>query len=176
VSNAALWVRVSTLMQDETNQLPAMRQFAAHHGHTVKYTYRLNDVSAFKGEHHDVLKQVLDDAYRGEFKILVVWAIDRICREGPEEFLKLFRQLRERGVTLVSIQEPWLNNSDATTELLICFAAWAAKMESVRHSERVKIGLAKRRAKGLQVGGRQPGAKDRRPRKKRQRPIDSDTA
>jgi len=167
MSTAALWVRVSTLLQDETNQLPQMQEFAVHHGHTVRYTYRLNDLSAYKGEHRDVLGQALDDAYRGRYKVLVVWAIDRICREGIEEFLKLVRQFRERGVTLVSIQEPWLNGSDATSELLSAIAAWMAKQESVRHSERVKAGLAKRRAKGLPVGGRVAGAKDKKPRRKR---------
>lgn len=167
MSNCALWVRVSTLLQDETNQLPQMQEFAVHHGHQVKLTYRLNDVSAFKGKHREVLATALEDAYRGRYKVLIVWAIDRICREGIEEFLKLAREFRERGVTLVSIQEPWLNGSDATSELLSAIAAWMAKQESVRHSERIKAGLAARRAKGLPVGGRQPGAVDRKPRKRR---------
>jgi putative DNA-invertase from lambdoid prophage Rac len=167
MSNAALWARVSTLYQDEENQLPAMRQFAEHHGHTVKLTYRLNDASAFTGKHREVLATALDDAYRGEYKVLIVWAIDRISREGIEEVLKLYRQFRERGVTLVSVQEPWLNGSDATVELLTAVSAWVAKQESVRRSERVKAGLAARRAKGLPVGGRVAGAKDRKPRKRR---------
>jgi len=43
--------------------------------------------------------------------------------------------------------------------------AWVARMESQRRSERVRAGLARRRAQGLPVG-RQPGAKDTRPRKR----------
>ena len=77
---------------------------------------------------------MLDDAHRGEFSVLVVWAVDRLCRQGIEELLRLIRELRERNVSLVSHQEPWLNGSDATTELLAAVAAWVATQESVRRS------------------------------------------
>lgn len=171
MSNCALWARVSTAMQDEANQLPSMQAFADHHGHKVVYTYRLNDASAYTGKHHEVLQQALDDAYQGKFKVLIVWAIDRICRGGIEEFFKLAGDFRERGVSLVSVQEPWLNGSDATAELMSAIAAWMAKQESARRSERIKAGIARRVAEGKGFGGRQPGAKDRGPRKRRGSPV-----
>jgi DNA invertase Pin-like site-specific DNA recombinase len=161
---AAIWARVSTDHQDESNQLPALEQFCQHHGYEITRRYLLNDVSAFNGAHKETLNAALDDAYRGEFSVLVVWAVDRICREGIEELLKLIRQLRERHCTLVSIQEPWLNGSDATTELLAAIAAWVARQESARRSERIKAGLARRRADGKPVGGRKAGSKDKKPR------------
>jgi DNA invertase Pin-like site-specific DNA recombinase len=167
---AAIWARVSTDKQDETNQVPELERFCAHHGHEITRRYLLNDVSASNGAHRDTLKAMLDDAWRGEFDVLVVWALDRITREGIEELLKLIRQLRERHVSLVSIQEPWLNGNDATTELLVAIAAWVAEQESKRRSERIKAGLARRRAEGKPVGGRIEGAKDRRPRKRRKAP------
>lgn len=167
MADAALWARVSSLYQDEENQIPAMQAFADHHGHRVKYTYRLNDASAFKGEHKERLQQALDDAYRGEYKVMIVWALDRIAREGIEDALRIYRQFAERGVRLVSIQEPWLNGTDATVELMMAIAAWVANQESVRRSERIRAGLAARKAKGLPVGGRVAGAKDRKPRRKR---------
>jgi len=40
-----------------------------------------------------------------------------------------------------------------------------AHQESARRSERIKAGLARRRAEGKPVGGRKLSAKDRRPRK-----------
>jgi DNA invertase Pin-like site-specific DNA recombinase len=64
-------------------------------------------------------------------------------RQGIEELLRLIRELRERNVSLVSHQEPWLNGSDATTtDLLAAVAAWVATQESVRRSERIRAGLA----------------------------------
>lgn len=85
---------------------------------------------------------MLDDAHRGEFSVLVVWAVHRLCHQGIEELLRLIRELRERNVSLVSHQEPWLNGTDATTELLAAVAAWVARQESVRRSERIRTGLA----------------------------------
>ena len=37
---------------------------------------------------------MLDDAHRGEFSVLVIWAVDRLCRQGIEELLRLIRELR----------------------------------------------------------------------------------
>src|SRR5258706_15106957 len=102
---AAIWARVSTDHQTEANQIPALEQFCAHHGYEISKRYLLSDVSAYNGGHREILKAALDDAYRGEYQVLVVWAVDRICREGIEELLKLIRQLPERHLSLVSIQE-----------------------------------------------------------------------
>ena len=109
---------------------------------------------------------MLDDAHRGEFSVLVIWAVDRLCRHGIEELLRLIRELRERNVSLVSHQEPWLNGTDATTELLAAVAAWVATQESVRRSERIRAGLARRRAQGKPMGGAaSKRGKDKRPRR-----------
>jgi DNA invertase Pin-like site-specific DNA recombinase len=154
---AAIWVRVSTDHQHEDNQVPDIERFCVHHGYEIAKRYMLSDVSAFNGGHREILKAALDDAWRGEYQVLVVWAVDRICREGIEELLKLIRELRERHVSLVSIQEPWINGSDATTELLAAIAAWVAHQESARRPERIKAGLARRRCRGQ--AGRRPEAK-----------------
>ncbi len=47
----------------------------------------------------------------------------------------------------------------------MAFAGWMALQESKRRSERIQAGLARRRAEGRPVG-RQPGVKDRKPRKR----------
>jgi putative DNA-invertase from lambdoid prophage Rac len=164
-TKAAIWARVSTDHQTEQNQIPSLEQFCQHHGYEISKRYLLSDVSAFNGGHTEALRAMLDDAYRGEFQVLVVWSLDRISREGIEALLKLIRELRERHVSLVSIQEPWLNGSDATTELLVAIAGWVSNQESARRSERIKAGLARRKAEGKPVGGRKPGSKDKRRRK-----------
>jgi DNA invertase Pin-like site-specific DNA recombinase len=164
-TKAAIWARVSTDHQHEDNQVPDLERFCAHHGYEVTKSYVLNDLSAFNGAHKATLKAALDDAYRGEYEVIVVWAVDRICRGGIEELLRLIRELRERHCRLVSVQEPWLNGADATTELLAAIAAWVANQESLRRSERIRAGLARRRAEGKPVGGAASRrGQDRKPR------------
>ncbi|HLQ54628.1 MAG TPA: recombinase family protein, partial [Streptosporangiaceae bacterium] len=82
-----------------------------------------------------------------------------------EATLRAMRRFREAGVRVISLQEPWTDVSGETQELLTAVMGWVAQMESRRRSERTKAGLERRRREGLPVG-RQPGAKDTRPRKR----------
>lgn len=77
------------------------------------------------------------------------------------------RQFRERHCLLLSVKESWLNASPEVQDVLVAFAGWMARQESQRRSERIKAGLARRRAQGLPVGGQLVRrGKDRKPRQK----------
>ena len=97
--------------------------------------------------------------------MLVVWALDRITREGAEGALRIIRQFKQRGCTVVSVRESWLNAAPEVQDVLVAFAGWMAQQESRRRSERIRAGLELRRAEGKPVG-RQPGARDKAPRKR----------
>jgi len=167
-TKAAVWLRISTGHQDSDNQVPDVEQFAAHHGYEITETYTVSD-SAWKNgggpEYKATLQRALDEAHAGKFGVLIVWALDRIVRNGAEEALRIFRQFSQRGCTVVSVKESWLNGSPEVQEILIAFGGWMAKRESDRRSERIRAGLARRRAEGKPVG-RQPGVKDKKTRKR----------
>jgi DNA invertase Pin-like site-specific DNA recombinase len=162
---AGVWLRVSTGHQDSDNQVPDVEAFAGHHGYEIRERYTVSD-SAWKNgggpEYKAELGRVLDDAHAGRFSVLIVWCLDRIIREGAEGAL---RQFRERGCTVVSVRESWLNGSPEVQDVLVSFAGWMARQESDRKSERIRAGVARRRAEGLPVG-RQAGTKDKKPRKR----------
>jgi DNA invertase Pin-like site-specific DNA recombinase len=44
-----------------------------------------------------VLEEALRDARLGKFDVLLVWALDRLSREGVEATLNLLRRFREAG-------------------------------------------------------------------------------
>lgn len=168
---AAWWVRVSTGEQETGNQLRDLEQFSTHHGYTVARRYELSDESAWNGGkdnggYRKTLQRALDDAWRGEFRVLVTWALDRLTREGAEGALRVIRQFRERGCVVVSVRESWLNGSPEVQDILVAFAGWQAQMESARRSERIKAGLARRRDVEHKPIGRQPGATDKKKRKR----------
>lgn len=168
MTRAAVWVRVSSSHQTGDNQVPDLEKFAAHHGYEIVQRYELSE-SAWNGgkdggEYKATMQRALDDAYRGEFEVLILWALDRLTREGAEGALRILRQFRERRCIVVSVKESWLNGSPEIQDILVSFAGWAAKQESDRRSERIKAGLARRRSEGKTVGGRKPGATDRKPR------------
>src|ERR1035437_1559455 len=168
MTSAGVWMRVSTSEQDAGNQVADVERFAQHHGYEVAVTYSL-DESAWNGGkdgglYKATLQQALDDAWQGKFAVLIVWALDRITREGAEGALRVIRQFRERGCTIVSVQESWLNGSSEVQDILVSFAGWMAQQESNRRSQRIKAALAAKKARGEKVGGRIKGARDKKPR------------
>jgi putative DNA-invertase from lambdoid prophage Rac len=166
VTTAAIWLRVSTDSQTTDNQVADTAALIAQRGWQTGPQYVLAD-SAYKGgaQYQATLKQALADAHSGLYDTLVIWSLDRLTRAGAEDALRLIRRFREKGVTIVSVKEDWLDGNPAITDVLVAFAGWMAQQESARKSERVKAALAKRKAAGLPVG-RQPGAKDLAPRKR----------
>ena len=170
---AAVWLRVSESNGRQTtdNQTPDVERLVSQRGMTEVARYVVSDSASNPGdEYRETLARMLADAHAGKWSVLVVWAADRLTREGIEALLSIVRRLRESNCTLISVQEPWLNGSDATTELLLAIGAWMAEQESKRRSERVKAGMARAKAEGKTVGGRKAGAADRKPRKRRGSP------
>ena len=165
-SRCGIWARVSTDEQETGNQLAELRHWAARRGLDVAAEYVIDGASAWKGEHREQVAAALADARLGKFDVLLVWALDRLDREGVESTLGLLRRFHQARAPVWSLREPWTETADAhTAELLGAIYAWMARAESARRSERVKAGLARRKAEGKPVG-RRAGSQDRRPRRR----------
>ena len=41
----------------------------------------------------------------GSSQNLIIWSLDRLVREGPEDALRILRQFSERGCTILSVKE-----------------------------------------------------------------------
>jgi DNA invertase Pin-like site-specific DNA recombinase len=165
-SRCAIWARVSTDEQETGNQLAELRQWAARRGLEVAAEYVVDGASAWKGEHRGQLAAALADARLGRYDVLLVWSLDRMSREGVEATLGLLRRFHQARAPVWSLREPWTETADPRlAELLGAIYAWMAAEESRRRSERVKAGLARRRAEGKPVG-RRTGAQDRKPRRR----------
>ena len=137
--------------------MPDLERFAERHGYEIVQRYGVSE-SAWNGgtgggEYRATLRRVLDDAWQGEFQVVIVWALDRITREGAEGALRVLRQFRERGCTVISVKESWLNGAPEIQDVLVAFAGWVAQQESQRRSERIRAGLARRKAEGKPIGG-----------------------
>ena len=161
---AAIWVRVSTKDQENENQLAKLRKWAASRDFKIVTEYILEE-SAWNGKHKAKLQQAMEDARLGRYDVLLVWALDRLSREGAEALLATMRQFRERGVLVFSHEESWTDGPPQMQELLTSLFGWIAQQESNRKSERIKLALALRKSKGLPIG-RQPGAVDKKKRKR----------
>jgi len=156
---------VSTPDQETDNQLRVLGEWANNRGFSIAQIYQENE-SSWRSGHQRELARLLKDASRSRFKAVVVWALDRLSREGPLAILSLVHKLGRCGVRVISYQEAWTEAPGELTELLYAITGWVARMESQRRSERTKAGLARVKAQGKRLG-RPPGSKDKKRRKKR---------
>jgi putative DNA-invertase from lambdoid prophage Rac len=152
---AAILLRVSTGEQHTENQVPDVERLLAARGFVEVARY-VETVSTRK--HRPEFKRMMDDARRGMFDVLVIWALDRLGRDTIGNMLAV-RDLDAIGVQLVSAKEVWLDTTGPTRTLLVAIFSWVAEQERDRRSERTKAGLARVRAHGSRSGkpiGRPP--------------------
>ncbi len=161
---AAILARVSDAGQHSENQLPDLIAWAERRDLAVVATYQFQE-SAWKGAHQKQLSQVYRDARSGKFRVLLVWALDRLSREGPQATLEIVHRLAQSGVQVLSYQEPWTEAGGEMLDLLLAITGWVARMESNRRSERTKAGLTRAVAQGKQLG-RPKGSKDAKKRRR----------
>jgi putative DNA-invertase from lambdoid prophage Rac len=162
---ACIYSRISTGSQNTENQTVVLSKWAGQRGFEVVTVYE-EEESGWKSGHQRVLAKLLDDARKRRFDVLLVWALDRLSREGPLAILTLVNRLKTYGVKVISYQESWTEAPGELADLLYALTGWVARMESQRRSERTKAGLARAVAQGKKLG-RPKGSKDKRKRRRR---------
>ena len=163
MARVALYLRVSDPTQHTENQLPVLRDWISQRGYVVAEVYEETE-TAWRNGHQKELSRLVTDAYKGKFEVLVVWALDRLSREGALAILRLVDRLRTYGVKVLSYQESWTEAPGELAELLYALTGWVARMESQRRSERTRTGLTRAVAQGKKLG-RPKGSKDKKRRR-----------
>jgi DNA invertase Pin-like site-specific DNA recombinase len=105
---AALYARVSTLDQEPENQLQELRRYVEARGWTAQ-EYVDHGVSGAK-EKRPALDELIRDAKRRRFDVVVCWRLDRLGR-NLKHLITLLEELQGLGVAFVSLAE----GIDATT-------------------------------------------------------------
>ena len=167
---AAAYIRCSSETQTTDNQLPAIEALCKARDWELVRVYSEN-ASAWHAGRQTELKRCIADAKHNHHEIIVVWALDRLTREGPLKILSMTHHLKQKGIRLVSVQEPWTESSDDFTDVLFSITSWIAAWESKRKSLRTKAGLEEKRKHG---GGRRGKDKKKRVRRWLKRPQISD--
>jgi DNA invertase Pin-like site-specific DNA recombinase len=102
---AAIYVRVSTDRQTIENQLRELRQIAERRGWEVVHEYHDAGISGAKGrEVRPGLDEMLKDAQRRRFDVVMAWAIDRLGR-SLIDLLGTIQALEACGVDLYLDQQ-----------------------------------------------------------------------
>jgi DNA invertase Pin-like site-specific DNA recombinase len=145
---AAIYGRVSTLDQEPENQLAEIRRYTEARGWSC-HEYVDRGVSGAK-DRRPALDELLKDAKRRRFDVVVCWRLDRLGR-NLRHLILLLDELQAMGVAFVSLNE----GIDATTpagRLQLHLLGAIAEFERERIKERVISGMARAKAQGKHLG------------------------
>jgi len=160
-----VYLRVSTTEQTTENQLPALEHWIKSRGYELVRVYQEQE-SAWRAGHQKELARLLDELPRRKVDICLVWALDRLTREGIARIFQLINQFKAAGVEVISYSESWTEQSGPLADLLYAITGWIAQFEAKRQSERTRAGLARAKANG-KILGRPHGSRDSKKRKRR---------
>src|SRR4051794_16458863 len=117
MNKVAVYVRVSTTDQEKglESQKRAISQYLKGHGikGATWYTDRVSG-AALKRPKLESLKK---DIFNGQIKTVIVWALDRLTRQGPRDGLELLSRWMKKGVRVVSVTEQ-LDFGDDSGEMI----------------------------------------------------------
>lgn len=149
---AAIYARVSTAdgRQEVENQLAELRRFAALQSWEITGEY-VDHESGGRADRAE-FRRMFRDAGQRRFDLILVWALDRLTREGVAETFEYIKRLDSHGVQFVSFTEEHFRTTGPAGELMVAVAAWIAKQERLRISERVRAGLNRARTHGTRSG------------------------
>src|SRR5260370_8311988 len=106
----AIYARVSTddRGQDTENQLAQLRAWCAAADHQIVAEF-VDHASGGKGaDKRPPFAAMLDAAHRRQFDLLLVWALDRLSREGMVPTIGHLHRLAAAGAPFHSYTEPLL--------------------------------------------------------------------
>ena len=165
MAKVVIYLRVSSSGQMTCNQLPALQKWVSDRGHDLVEVYAENE-SAWKSGHQRELSRLFADLPKRKVDICLVWALDRLTREGIARIFEIVNRFKAHGIQVISYSESWTEQSGPMADLLYAITAWIAEFESRRRSERTLAGLARAIAEGKKLG-RPNGSQDKKKRKRR---------
>jgi DNA invertase Pin-like site-specific DNA recombinase len=148
MKRAALYMRVSTIDQHPETQIHDLRQMAAQRGYEIvsQFTDKISGTKAKRPG----LDQMMADARRGRFDVVLVWACDRIAR-STRHFLEVLDDLNRINVEFVSFREQ-IDTGGPLGRAIVVIIGAIAELERSLIVERVRAGMRRARLEGQRIG------------------------
>jgi DNA invertase Pin-like site-specific DNA recombinase len=151
VERAAIYARVSTDSQTVENQIRELKQIAARRGWEVVEVYTDAGISGAKGRaQRPGLDQMLKDASRRKFDVVMCWATDRLGR-SLIDLLGTIQHLESVSVDLYLDQQS-IDTTTPTGKLVFQVTGAFAEFERSMIRQRIKAGLKRAVAQGTRLG------------------------
>jgi DNA invertase Pin-like site-specific DNA recombinase len=146
---AALYMRVSTLDQNPESQLHDLLQLAQQRDWEIVGRYIDHGISGTRTRRPG-LDQMMADARRGKFDVVVCWACDRMAR-SVRHFLEVLDELNHVNVAFVSFREQ-IDTAGPLGRALMVIVGAIAELERSLIIERVRAGMRRAKLEGRHIG------------------------
>jgi len=148
MKRAALYMRVSTLDQHPETQLLDLRQMAAQRSLEIvaEFTDRISGAKARRPG----LDQMMSDARRGKFDVVLVWASDRLAR-SVKHFLDVLDELNRLNIEYISFREN-IDTGGPLGRAIVVIIGAVAELERNLIIERVRAVMRRARLEGQRIG------------------------
>ncbi len=152
-----IYLRVSTDGQTTENQRRELEAVAARSGWTIVKVFEDAGISGAKGrDQRPGFDALLKAVARREIDIVAAWAVDRLGR-SLQDLVGFLGDLQAKGADLYLHQQA-LDTSTPSGRAMFGMLGVFAEFERGMIRERVNAGLARAKAKGVQLGRKPVGA------------------
>ena len=148
MKRAAIYVRTSTIDQNLQTQVLDLEQMASQRG--LEIAQRYSDQVSGTRVRRPGLDQMMADARRGRFDVLMVWASDRVAR-SVRHFLELLDELRRLNIEYISFREQLDTGGPLGRAVTVIIGA-VAELERGLIVERVRAGMRRAKLEGRAIG------------------------
>jgi DNA invertase Pin-like site-specific DNA recombinase len=148
MKRAALYSRISTGDQHLETQLLDLREMAKQRGLEVVREY--SDVISGAKSKRPGLDQLMADARRHRFDVVLVAAFDRIAR-NVRHFLEVLDELSHLGIQFISLREN-IDTGGPLGRAMLTIIGAIAELERSLIVERVKAGMRRAKLEGRRIG------------------------
>jgi DNA invertase Pin-like site-specific DNA recombinase len=149
MKRVALYLRVSTVDQHPETQLHDLREFASQRGLQIVREYTDHGFSGTKAR-RPALDELMEDARRHKFDVLMVWSIDRLAR-STKHLLQTLDELNGRGIQFLSQREA-IDTEGPLGRAIIVIVSAMAELERCIMIERVRAGMRRAKIEGRRIG------------------------
>jgi DNA invertase Pin-like site-specific DNA recombinase len=147
----ALYLRVSTLEQDVTNQRGELEAVAQRHGWRVVAVFSDNGVSGTKGRaERPGLDELMKAVARRDVDMVAAWSVDRLGR-SLQGLLEILVELRAKGVDLY-LHRQGIDTTTPGGKAMYQMLGVFSEFERELIRERVLAGMARARSQGKHLG------------------------
>ena len=148
-----IYARVSTTDQSTDSQLLDLKRYVSERGWDIFKEYVDEGISG-STDSRPALNQLMNDAKKRRFDVVLVWRFDRFARSTKHLILAL-EEFKNLGIDFISFQEN-IDTSSPLGSAIFTIISAVAQLERDIIAERVKSGLRRAKENGKRLG-RPPG-------------------